>query len=261
MIRNSLLLVIFLFQTKKNLSQEITYLYNDTGQNRPYLQYFPAKEKAKYAVLICPGGGYGHVSLDHEGKQAAEWLNNIGLDAYVLNYRVNRLNEPHHYPEPLDDVKAAWKLLEQRSYRQAGILGFSAGGHLAGLFITEDSTPADFAILVYPVITSKKKYQHRGSFRNLLGKNYHTENLDHYSIEQRVTVRTPPVWLMHCKDDEIVPWQNSQLMYERVHALQPQTQLALFEKGGHGFGMRNVGEKTDSWRSVCDSWLKLTILD
>ena len=192
----------------------------DTDTAQGYLLTFFASENsdkpARTAILVCPGGGYSHVAMNHEGIDVAKWLNQQGIDAYVLRYRVNTSSVLHHFPDQLNDVKEPMKQVRKRDYKKIGIMGFSAGGHLAGTYLTARCPKADFGILMYPVITTDSLYRHKGSFRALLGKEIGDVPPDRYSEEKQVTEKTPPVYLVHAKDDKVVPWQNSSLMYAAV---------------------------------------------
>lgn len=220
-----------------------------------YLADSTSGKTARMAVVICPGGGYSHVAMQHEGTDAAKWLNQQGIDAYVLRYRVNTPTVTHHFPDQLNDVKKVMKLIEKKNYQKTGIMGFSAGGHLAGTYLTEKNQKADFGILMYPVITTDSAYRHKGSFRALLGKDAGETPSEKYSVEKRVTKKTPPVYLVHTKDDKVVPWQNSDLMYAAI-SFQPLSALHIYEKGGHGFGMRTLNNETDQWKKSCEIWLE-----
>jgi acetyl esterase/lipase len=248
-----LLLFALCFDSK---AQVKTYLYNNADTAQGYVLAYKCSRPAKAAVLICPGGGYSMVAMQHEGIAVAQWLNQAGIDAYVLRYRVGTDSAPHRHPEPLNDVKAAMALIKQTPYTKTGILGFSAGAHLAGLYATDAATQAQFAILIYPVITSDSFYHHRWSFQQLLGKGVRQDSLNLFSIEKRVTAKTPPLWLLHCKDDDGVPYQNSELLYNVIKKRKPASRLLLFNKGGHGFGMNPVNPETNTWKAACLKWVK-----
>ncbi len=242
------------------MAQEKMYLYpNDTDTAQGYLLIYKAERNAQTipaAVIVIPGGGYSHVAMDHEGKDVAKWMNSMGLDAYVLRYRVNSEKGLHHYPDQLNDVKEAMKLVRKTKYKNIGLMGFSAGGHLAGTYLTEKGHMANFGILIYPVITTDSLYRHKGSFFALLGKEAGTNPSSQFSVEKRVTKNTPPVWLLHARDDSGVPYQNSTLMYDAIKQYQPESQLTLYDKGGHGFGMRTLPHETEQWKALCATWVK-----
>jgi acetyl esterase/lipase len=248
------LLILIFFQ--QAMAQSRTYLYtsaSDTTQG--YYLSFTNAAKATKAILICPGGGYGHVAMNHEGVQMAQWLNTLGFDAYVLHYRVSSEREKFYYPSQLNDVTAAMHQLSEK-YKTVGLLGWSAGGHLAGTYVTAAINKADFGILLYPVISTDTGYWHKGSFQNLLGPAFSKLLPDSFSVDKRITKKTPPLWLMHCKDDKAVPYQNSVLAFEASKPYQTKTELHLFETGGHGFGMRPVNAATDEWKTLLANWLQ-----
>lgn len=255
-----LLILMMIAGITEGVSQEKIYLYpNDTDTAQGYLLIFKAtgnEKPATDAVLIIPGGGYAMVAMGHEGLDVAKWMNNMGLDAYVLRYRVTSPAGTHHYPDQLNDVKAAMKIVAKTRYKHIGVLGFSAGGHLAGTYLTEKKQKADFGILIYPVITTDSLYRHKGSFRALLGKEAGDNPPAAFSVDRRVTKKTPPLWLLHTKDDKTVPYQNSTLMYDASKVYQPDTKLTLFDKGSHGFGMRTLAHETEQWKSLCAAWIK-----
>lgn len=240
-------------------SQEKLYLYPaDTDTAQGYLLIYKTEIKAATkpaAMLVIPGGGYSKVAMDHEGKDVAKWMNEMGLDAYVLRYRVNSAKGTHHYPDQLNDVKAAMKIMAREKYKHIGVMGFSAGGHLAGTYLTEKRQKATFGILIYPVITTDSMYRHKGSFISLLGKEAGTNPSADFSIDKRISKKTPPLWLLHTRDDKTVPYQNSTLLYEAAKGLEPKTQLTLFDKGGHGFGMRTLPHETEQWKALCAAWI------
>jgi acetyl esterase/lipase len=242
------------------MAQEKIYLYpSDTDTAQGYLLVYKAERNAQSipdAMLVIPGGGYSQVAMNHEGMDVAKWMNSMGLDAYVLRYRVNSAKGEHHYPDQLNDVKEAIKIVRKTKYKNVGVMGFSAGGHLAGTYLTEKKHRASFGILIYPVITADSAFRHKGSFINLLGKEAGTNPSSSFSIDKRVTKKTPPLWLLHTRDDKTVPYQNSTLLYDAARLYEPKTQLTLFDKGGHGFGMRTLPNETEQWKGLCATWIK-----
>src|SRR5437660_2563378 len=215
--------------------------------------YFAAKEKAPgAAVIVCPGGGYTHLA-DHEGQPVAEWLNSIGITAFVLKYR---LGPRYHHPAPLQDAARAirtirahaaeWKIDPER----IGIIGFSAGGHLASTIATHfDSGKPDardliervssrpnLAVLIYSVITMREK-THAGSKKNLLGDNPAPELIALLSNEEQVTKETPPVFLVHAMTDTAVPVENSLMFAAALRKAGIPFELHVYERGPHGFGL------------------------
>lgn len=241
----------------------------------PTLDYYPAEstDSAKTAVIICPGGGYWGLAIDHEGKQIALWLNSIGVSAFVLKYR---LPSPEIMKDPsvgpLQDAQEAIRLVRRNAGlwhiapQKIGIMGFSAGGHLASTAAThfsetvypaKDSTSArpDFALLIYPVITMDTTYTHRGSHDNLIGKNPTKEQVVRFSNELQVSAQTPPSFLIHSIDDQVVPFQNSLNFALAMKEHGISCELHLFEKGGHGYGMGRSKGSESTWPSICQRWL------
>ncbi|WP_210486050.1 alpha/beta hydrolase [Rufibacter aurantiacus] len=235
--------------------------------------YLPAKGKANgTAVVICPGGGYWILASGHEGADVARKFAEQGVTAFVLKYR---LPDPAitSQPEitPLQDAQRALYLVRKRAKewnvnpQRVGILGFSAGGHLASTVGThfnqsqiqnpEDlSLRPDFMILIYPVISSDPTVWHQGSFERLLGKGASKDKLQAYSNEQQVTAQTPPTFLVHASDDELVPVQNSLVFYQALRQHKIPGELHVYQGGGHGFGMINPTTK-DLWFERCVNWL------
>jgi acetyl esterase/lipase len=241
------------------MAQEKIYLYpNDTDTAQGYLLIYKAERNAQTipaAMLVIPGGGYSHVAMNHEGIDVAKWMNSLGLDAYVLRYRVNSAKGEHHYPDQLNDVKEAMKIVRKTKYENIGVMGFSAGGHLAGTYLTEKKQKATFGILIYPVITTDSLYRHKGSFIALLGKEAGINPSPSFSIDKRVTKKTPQLWLTHTRDDKTVPYQNSMLAFEASKKYQPASELHLYEKGGHGFGMREITTDAKAWKDELQQWM------
>jgi acetyl esterase/lipase len=224
--------------------------------DKPSLTIFPAPaDKANgTAVVICPGGGYGHLATGHEGHEIAQWLNTHGVAAFMLRYRIA---PRYHHPAPLQDAQRALRTVRARAREwkvettRIGIWGFSAGGHLASTAGTHcddgksDATDPiervscrpDFMILCYPVITLKPPYAHMGSRNNLLGKNADPQLVESLSNETQVTARTPPTFLMHTDGDAGVVPENSVLFYLALRKAKVPAELHIFEKGPHGVGL------------------------
>jgi acetyl esterase/lipase len=241
--------------------------------------YIAPKEKATgAAVVICPGGGYGHLA-EHEGRPVAEWLNTIGVTAFVLKYR---LGPRYHHPAMLQDAQRAVRLVRARAAEwgldpaRVGILGFSAGGHLASTAgthfdagkadasdpIERVSSRPDVMILVYPVITMREK-THAGSRKNLLGDNPSPELLALLSNEEQVTKETPPAFLVHTMTDTAVPVENTLNFVAALRRAGVPFELHLYERGPHGFGLGTAreGKPADpvlsTWPAHCADWLRL----
>lgn len=231
--------------------------------SEPRMYAFPAaKEKANgTAVLICPGGGYSGVSIIKEGSDIAKWFNELGISAFVLYYRMPN----GHYEIPLKDAQTALAIIHNRAKewgvnkKKIGIMGFSAGGHLASTvgthFKTKLQRPA-FMILGYPVVTMNKTLTHAGSRNNLLGKNPTDDLIKLYSNELQVTKKTPPTFIVHAKDDKTVPIANSENLKKALDEYKVPTEFNIFEVGGHGFGMRKKGIPADNWDELLKTWLK-----
>lgn len=222
--------------------------------------YRPDPAKAKdCGVVICPGGGYRHLSMENEGARMAEWFAANGYTAAVLRYRM-----PNGHPEvPLEDAEQALRMLrgevpgaEGFTVARAGIVGSSAGGHLAAMTSTIGAVRPDFSVLFYPVITADDGRLHKGSFANLLGEEATREQLERYSLERRVTAQTPPAFLLLADDDRTVPPVNSTLYYNALKAQGIVASLHLYPIGGHGFGMRDTFPFKASWQALLLDWLE-----
>ena len=234
--------------------------------------YLPLADKATgAAVVICPGGGYGGLAMDHEGHQVARWLNSLGVAGVILKYRV----APYRHPAPLLDAQRALRYTRAHAKewgidaKRVGILGFSAGGHLASTAATQfdagkkDTTDAidkencrpDFAVLVYPVITLTGKFAHGGSRDNLLGRGADSKLIASLCSQKRVTAETPPTFLVHTTEDRGVPPENSILFYEALRAAKVPAEMHIYEKGRHGLGLGQPGTAFASWPRRCADWL------
>ncbi|MDP4239321.1 MAG: alpha/beta hydrolase [Bacteroidota bacterium] len=228
---------------------------------RMYAYLAPKETATGAAVLICPGGGYYGISVEKEGYEIARWFNKLGVSAFVLYYRM-----PNGHTEiPLKDAQAALQIVKTRtkewniSKNRIGIMGFSAGGHLASTVGTHFRTKAerpDFMILAYPVVTMKKGLTHGGSRENLLGKNPAENQVERYSNELQVTKKTPPTFIVHAIDDTTVPIANSEQLLKALQDNKIPAELHKFDVGGHGFGMRKRGIPVDNWPELLKTWLK-----
>ena len=239
--------------------------------------YLPdGNQSGTTAVVICPGGGYSHLSMDKEGHAVARWLNTIGVAGMVLKYRMPRPDlSAGQKPWPIQDGEQAirsvrshateWKVDAHR----VGLMGFSAGGHLAssvGTHFDEAvsastnelermSARPDFMILAYPVISMSEPVTHQGSLHNLLGSTPDPKWVEFYSNELNVTSRTPPTFLVQAEDDR-VSVENSLRFYDALKKAGVPAELHVFERGGHGFGLGIAGSETAVWPSLCAAWLK-----
>lgn len=231
----------------------------------PTLSMYPSEiqENKTAAVIICPGGGYGILAASHEGSDVAREFNRMGITAFVLKYRLpDDSTMVDKSIGPLQDVQRAIQLVRENAEQfgidptKIGIMGFSAGGHLAAsastrfkeqLIDNEKNTSLrpDFSILIYPVISFMDGLTHSGSRQNLIGKETSLETRQKFSNELQVSPETPPAFLVHASDDAAVPVANSIVYYESLLKKKVYSQLLIYPKGGHGFGMNNktTGDK------------------
>lgn len=238
--------------------------------------FFPPKEDRKpMAVIIIPGGGYYKLTYDLNGFQIAKWFNTLGISAFVLNYRLPTSPDlKQREIAPLQDIQAAIKLVRKNAAQygispdQVGVIGTSAGGHLAASVsnISKDYTELkgdwetiptipNFAILVSPVI-DLGEFAHVGSRNSLLGENASPEKIKEYSMQNRVTEKTPPTILIHAQNDKTVPVMNSILYYQEMVKNKVKGALFIFPEGEHKIGIANKSELTDNWKKLCSDWLK-----
>jgi acetyl esterase/lipase len=236
--------------------------------------YLPPADRATgAAVVVCPGGGYGGLAISYEGHDVARWLNSFGVAGIVLRYRT----APHYrHPAPLQDAQRAIRYT--RAHARAwgldpgkiGILGFSAGGHLASTAgthfdrgkadapdpVDRQSCRPNFLVLVYPVISFTAPYTHTGSRDNLLGKNASRELIAQLSNEKQVTADTPPTFLVHTSEDNGVPPENSVAFYLALQKAHVPAEIHIFEKGRHGLGLGPKGSAFAAWPRLCEEWLR-----
>jgi acetyl esterase/lipase len=217
------------------------------------------------AVVVCPGGGYGMLAMDHEGRQIAQWLNGLGVTAFVLKYR---LGPRYHHPAMMNDVQQALRTVRRRAAEfgvrpdRIGVWGFSAGGHLASTaathFETVDgvSSRPDFAILAYPVITMKDPYVHKGSRRNLLGDNPDPALVELMSNETQVTAQTPPSFIFFTSDDSAVPVENGIMFYQALHNAGVPAEMHIFATGPHGVGLAPNDPDLSWWPRLLAEWMR-----
>jgi len=247
----------------------------DTEADKPTLQVYslPADEVNGTGVIICPGGGYTHLATDHEGHDVAVWLNSLGITAFMLRYRVA---PRYRQPAPLQDARRAVRMVRHRAAEwmvdpaRIGILGFSAGGHLASITATRwnegnagaddpidrGSSRPDFAVLAYPVITFTTRYAHNGSMENLLGDDNSEKMQQMLSSERHVNAGTPPTFLVHAGDDKGVAPENSVLFYLALRKAGVACEIHIYERGGHGFGLAPADPVLASWPVRCVDWLR-----
>ncbi|WDF48620.1 alpha/beta hydrolase [Chryseobacterium sp. KACC 21268] len=245
-------------------------------QEPELVAFLPAKEERnKMAVIIIPGGGYHHLTYDLGGYSYAKWLNTLGISAFVLNYRLPTSPDlKQREIGPLQDIQAAIKFIRKNAAQygilpnQIGVLGTSAGGHLAAMAsdISTDYTELkgdwqnysaipDFAVLISPVI-DLGEFAHKGSRINLLGENASEEKIKEFSMQNRVTEKTPPTILFHAQNDPAVPVINSILYYEAMIQKNVKGAMFIFPEGEHNIGIGNKAELTDNWKKVCADWLQ-----
>ncbi len=242
----------------------------------PYLDVYPApREKSNgTAVIICPGGAYVGMAVKHEGSQVAKWMNGLGITAFVLKYRLpdDSIME-NKTIAPMQDGQRAIRIVRNHAKewginpKKIGIMGFSAGGHLASTLSThfnekvyepQDTTSArpDFSLLIYPVISMDLTITHLGSRENLLGNNPSPELVKHFSNELQVNDQTPPAFLVQSIDDDVVPVQNSIVYAMALHKFKIPCELHLYQSGGHGYGMGRSANTESTWPEACRKWLE-----
>jgi acetyl esterase/lipase len=237
----------------------------------PYL--VPEGRGTGTAIVVCPGGGYQILALDHEGAQVAQWLTSIGVAAFVLQYR---LGPRYHHPIELGDAQRAIRAVRAKAARyrvlpdRIGIMGFSAGGHLASTAATHFdagnpdaadpidrvSSRPDFAVLAYAVISFTTPYMHRGSRDNLLGPNPDPKLVESLSNELQVTAAAPPTFLFHTSTDTVVPVENSVLYYLALRKAGVPAEMHIYAQGPHGVGLAATDEALSTWPARLADWLR-----
>lgn len=244
--------------------------------SNPRLDFYPVKpnKNLRTAIIICPGGGYSNLAIAHEGEQVAHWLNSIGVTAFVLKYRLpsDEIMKDKS-TGPLQDAQEAIRIVRRNAKawnidpNKIGIMGFSAGGHLAStlsthfmdkVYPTGDSTSArpDFSILIYPVISMDSALTHRGSRNNLLDTSPSEKMVVKFSNELRVNVETPPAFLIHSINDDLVPVENSINYALALKRHKVPCELHVYQKGGHGYGMGRLNDTESNWPESCKLWMK-----
>lgn len=237
--------------------------------------YLPDADKATgAAIVVCPGGGYGGLAMDHEGHQIGAWLNSIGVAAFICDYR--HRGKGYGHPAPLTDAQRAIRTVRAKAGEwnvkpdRIGVLGFSAGGHLASTAVThfdagkadaadpieKVSCRPDFGVLCYAVIAFDEPYTHRGSQNNLIGANADKELVKSLSNEKQVTEATPPMFLWHTNQDTGVPPQNSAVFYLACVEHKVPAELHIFERGQHGVGLGKGIVGTEEWSKLCEAWMR-----
>lgn len=232
----------------------------------------PAKANGT-AVVVLPGGGYGHLAMDHEGAQIADWFNSMGVTAFVLKYRMSA--NKHYHPIPMMDGQRAIRYVRSHAKEwgvdptKIGVMGFSAGGHLASTLATHfdagktdapdlidhASSRPDFLILCYPVISFTESYTHTGSRKNLLGESPDPDLVKSLSNEKQVTKETPPTFIFQTTEDTAVPAENSIAFYLALHKAGVPAEMHVFQTGAHGKGLARDIPGTRMWPELCKEWL------
>lgn len=244
---------------------------------QPDIEIFRAAHPNGSGVLIMPGGGYYYVVIDKEGRDVARWFNSMGVNAFVLKYRLPNAAAHRFGPEiPLRDAQRALRLVRAHAgewgvlSNRIGAIGFSAGGHLASTLgthfdagdpqaadpVERVSCRPDFLMLGYPVISMAAGITHAGSRNELLGANPAEELVRRFSNELQVTTNTPPLFLFCATDDAVVKVDNSLRFYNAARAAHVPAELHIFEKGGHGFGLRENNRAGIGWPPLAESWLR-----
>ncbi|MEO8236983.1 MAG: alpha/beta hydrolase [Flavobacterium sp.] len=245
--------------------------------SKPTIEVYPASagNNSGTAVVVCPGGGYYGVSFISEGVEIAKWLNQLGITAVVLHYRLpDDAIMKNKSIGPMQDGQEAIRIVRRHAKEwginpdKIGIMGFSAGGHLASTISThfdekvyesKDTTSArpDFSLLIYPVISMDSSITHGGSRENLLGKNPSPEMIKHFSNDLQVTGKTPPAFMVHSIDDGAVPVENSMEYALAMKKNHIPCELHIYERGGHGYGLGRSNGTESTWTEACSKWLKV----
>ena len=242
--------------------------YSNTTEAVLYIYEADEEKATGQSIVICPGGGYWLVAIGHEGHDFGRWFAENGITAAVLMYRM-----PNHRPEvPLEDAAEALRYMKEEyapahAIRSVGIMGFSAGGHLAAATAVgaleyngdkshRASLRPDFAVLFYPVITGDALYAHKGSFDNLLGSDRTAELTDRYSAEKLVSEKTPATFMALSDDDGGVPPANSIRFYNALKEHKRPASIHIYPSGGHGWGFRDSFKYKSQWQQSLLEWLE-----
>lgn len=254
----------------------------DSASDKPSLTVYPAAKPNGAAIVVCPGGGYGFLADDHEGKQVAEYFNALGVHAFVLKYRIVQKDRPGPlHPAPLEDAQRAIRTVRDMAKKlgidmhRVGIIGFSAGGHLASSAgthfdegnkdaedaIDKQSCRPDFLVLGYPVISFEDDATHKGSRTNLIGAKPDAKLIEYYSSDKQVTAKTPPTFIFHTSADTAVLPENAVRFYLALKKAKVPVELHVYEKGRHGVGLGRdpkwTGGETSvaTWPDRLSEWL------
>jgi acetyl esterase/lipase len=244
-------------------------------EDKPSLTLYPVTgpNKVRASVIVFPGGSYIHLAMDHEGTKIAEWLNGHGISAFILQYR---LGPKYHHPVEMGDAQRAIRYVRANAGTlgidpaHLGVWGFSAGGHLASTvgthfdsgnpaaadLIDRQSSRPDFLILSYPVITMQEPFVHKGSLHNLLGETPDAAQVQLLSNETQVTANTPPTFLFHTTEDQVVPVENSVNFYLALRKAGVPAEMHIFLKGAHGVGLAPNDPILSQWPRLLAEWLK-----
>jgi acetyl esterase/lipase len=274
----------FATQPVRGAEPTVVKLWNDgapgtpatTPADEPVLFVWTPTETPRVptGIIVVPGGGYGHLAMDHEGKQIAEWLNSLGITAFVLKYRMSSTG--HRHPVPMMDAQRAIRTVRANAKEynidpaRIGVLGFSAGGHLAstvgthfanGLPDSDDpieraSSRPDFLVLCYPVISFTADYTHKGSRKNLLGESPAPALVTNLSNEKQVTAKTPPTFIFQTTEDKSVPAENCVAFYLALRKAEVPAEMHIFENGRHGVGLAKDLPGTSKWPELCETWMR-----
>jgi acetyl esterase/lipase len=248
---------------RKDNPEGLLYLLPENGQ----------PEVVKPCLVILPGGGYGGLAIDHEGYQIARWANSLGMHAIICKYRTRK--DGYGHPAPWLDAQRAVRLFRAKANewrvdpKRVGIIGFSAGGHLASTVLThfdngdrishdpiaKESSRPDFGILCYPVIAMSETYSHAGSRKNLLGADPDPKLIELLDNHKQVTSETPPTFLFHTQEDVGVHPDNSLAFYASMVRSKVPGELHIFQKGKHGVGLGLGIPGTEGWSVDCKAWL------
>jgi len=264
----------YIQQENKEASSSATGILIIEKVSEPAYQYYRAANdnEKRPCVIVCPGGGYSILAASHEGSDLAKFFNSIGVNALVLKYRIpNKANQIDKSIAPLQDAQQAMYLCRLHAAdwgidaKKIGVMGFSAGGHLAASLAThyDDvkinnpeniSLRPDFQLLIYPVITFND-FGHGGSRNNLIGPVMTEEAIHYFSNEEHVNQDSPPAFLVHAKDDGAVSVANSTTYFKELQLNKVPAEIYLYEKGGHGFGMKNPTSEV-YWPSLLKQWMQ-----
>ena len=278
------MIIVLLLSPMVSFAAEEYVLWKDGAPNAlgneakdiPKLLRYPATEanRTGTAIVVCPGGGYGGLAMDHEGDQIGKWCQSIGISAFILDYR--HRGKGYGHPNPMLDVQRAIRAVRANAAKwnvdpqRIGVMGFSAGGHLASTAGThfdagnaDSSDPVekmscrpDFMILGYPVIQFDAESTHKGTQQNLLGDNPSEELLEYYSNEKRVTTETPRTFILQTDEDTVVPAENAVAFYLALRKHKVPAELHIYRKGPHGIGLAQNRPASETWPELCRIWIE-----